>query len=133
MRTLSRKADFPNVDYSDIAFQIATSEQLDTLLPVILSQNALQSACLSQLENYHSLFVLTPGHKYQVACRKQTTAEPPTAELFRITGCAGTRNQPCTKNPDIGRLSVYFLSATKQREQSNGLSGSGVPRPNSAR
>lgn len=80
----SRTDNLKQVDYSDIAFQIATTENLDKLLPFLLSQHALQTNCSNQLKHYDNLFILTPspGDKYQVHTSANTIPNPQLLNYF---------------------------------------------------
>ncbi|MBF6057396.1 MULTISPECIES: sensor histidine kinase [Thiomicrorhabdus] len=106
-----RKSVFPSVDYSDIAFQIATTERLSELLPNLLAQSALQASCHSQLENYDSLYVLTPapGMKYHVHTAANNQTDPQLLNYFEAltVQSRGISNSQSTKN--LGPFHFIFF------------------------
>ncbi|GAB6070984.1 hypothetical protein JCM30760_20810 [Thiomicrorhabdus hydrogeniphila] len=110
-RTSHHHQDLKPIDYSDIAFQIATTEHLDKLLPSILSRNALQSNCTNQLKHYDSLFVLTPvpSKKYQVHSSSNTTPNPLILNYFESLQVAEQEMIQSQRNEQVGAYHFSFF------------------------
>lgn len=96
------------LDYSDIAFQLATTDNLNNLLPSLISQSALQAQCTAELPHYDSLFILTPlaGHKYHVHA---SALLPPNPQLMNYFESLRIRTPGLSNSQRIDQVGTHNI------------------------